>query len=296
MATSGACSVRASSISLGLVSRWAGRPWSCSSTKRLSRPKMSCSRPAFSSAAALVALQQRLQDVAAEAAGGGDEALVVLLEQLPVEAGLVVVALEEGPAGELDEVAVAALGLGQQREVVVELLAALGVAAGVVDAAPPGRPLAAVVVGHVGLGADDRLDPLLAALLVELEGAVHVAVIGHPDRRLAVGDGLGHQLVQPGGAVEHRELGVDVEVGERIPHSRPFSRVWRRRTGPADGANDAAVISSDPTGSARRRRERTQQLDRRPARQRPARARARRRGRSPSPRRRPVRAASSPSS
>ena len=79
-------------------------------------------------------------------------------------------------------------------------------------------PLAAVVVGHVGLGADDRLDPLLVALLVELERAVHVAVIGHADRRLPVGDGLGDQLVEARRAVEHRELGVDVEVGERIGH------------------------------------------------------------------------------
>ena len=45
---------------------------------------------------------------------------------------------------------------------VVELLAALGVAAGVVDPAPAGRALGAVLVGHVGLGADDRLDALLA--------------------------------------------------------------------------------------------------------------------------------------
>ena len=162
----------------------------------------------------LVALQQRLQDVPAEAAGRGDEAVAVLGEQLPVEARLVVVALEERPAGELDEVAVAGLGLGQQREVVVELLAALGVAAGVVDPAPARRALAAVVVGHVGLGADDRLDALLAALLVELQRAVHVAVIGDPDRRLPVGHRLGHQLVEPGRAVQHRELGVDVQVGE----------------------------------------------------------------------------------
>ena len=204
----------ASSISCGLVSRCAGRPWSCSSTNRLSRPKISCSRPAFSSAPLLVALQQRLQHVAAEAAGGGDEALVVLGEQVPVEARLVVVALEEGLAGELDEVAVAGLVLGQQGQVVVELPAALGVAAGVVDPPAAGRALAAVVVGHVGLGADDRLDPLLAALLVELQRPVHVAVVGDAERRLPVGDRLGDQLVEPGRPVEHRELGVDVEVGE----------------------------------------------------------------------------------
>ncbi len=57
--------------------------------------------------ALLVALQQRLQDMTAEAAGGGDQALAVLGEQLPVEARLVVVALEEGLRREVDEVAVA---------------------------------------------------------------------------------------------------------------------------------------------------------------------------------------------
>ena len=110
--------------------------------------------------ALLVALQQRLQHVATEAAGGRDQALVIAREQLPVHPRLVVVALHERQAGELDEVAVALVGLGQQREVVVELLAALGVAAGVVDPASPRRPLAAGLVGHVGLGADDRLDAL----------------------------------------------------------------------------------------------------------------------------------------
>ena len=64
--------------------------------------------------ALLVALEQRLQHVTAEAPGGGDEAVVVLLEQLPVHPGLVVVALEEGQARELDEVAVPDLVLGEQ--------------------------------------------------------------------------------------------------------------------------------------------------------------------------------------
>ena len=101
---------------------------------------------------------------------------------------------------------------------VVELVAAVGVAAGVVGPAAAGRALAAVVVGHVRLGADDRLDAVALALLVEVEDPVHVAVVGDAERRLAVGDRLGDQLVEPGRAVEHRELGVDVEVGERVAH------------------------------------------------------------------------------
>ena len=63
----------------------------------------------------VVAGEQRLQHLAAEAAGGGDDALAVVVEELPVDLGLDVVALEEGPARELDQVAVAGVVLGQQR-------------------------------------------------------------------------------------------------------------------------------------------------------------------------------------
>ena len=95
-------------------------------------------------------------------------------------------------------------------------LAAFGVTARVVDATSPRRSLGAVIVGHVGLGADDRLDALSLALLVELQGAVHVAVIGDADRRLAVADRFGHHLIEARCTVEHREFGVDVEMSEAV--------------------------------------------------------------------------------
>ena len=122
----------------------------------------------------------------------------MLLQDLPVHTGLVVVALHVGPAGQLDQVLVAGVGLGQEGQVVVELAASVDLAAGVVDLAPAGRALRAGVVGHVGLGADDGLDALLAALLVELEHPVHVAVIGDAEGRHAVGHGLRHELVELG--------------------------------------------------------------------------------------------------
>jgi hypothetical protein len=155
----------------------------------------------------------------------------VVGQRLPVEARLVEVPLEEGAAGELDQVAVALVGLCQQRQVVVELLAAVGVAAGVVDPSPPRRAFEPGLVGHVGLGAQDGLDPLLPALLVEVEDAVHVAVVGDAEGRLAVGHGGAHDLADTGSPVEHRVLGVDVEVGEassrmhpgRLPPSRTCS-------------------------------------------------------------------------
>jgi len=174
--------------------------------------------PCLLHGALLVALHQCLQDVATQAPGGGDQAVVVLLEQLPVHARLVVVALQERQAGQLDEVAVPLVVLGQQGEVVVQLLATLGVAARVVDPAATCRALVAAVVGHVGLGADDRLHALLAALLEELEDAVHVAVISDTQARLAILHRLGHEFVETGRAVEHRELGMDMQVGERVAH------------------------------------------------------------------------------
>ena len=179
----------------------------------------------------IVAVEERLQHMTAEASRGGDDARGIPLEQLPVDTRLVVVALHEREAGELDQVVVARLVLGEQGQVVVELLAPLGVAARVVDPPPPRGPLGAVVVRHVGLGTDDRLDPLRVALLVELEGAVHVSVIGDADRRLAVLDRLGHQVGQARRTVEHRVLGVDVEVGERFGHGRTAGALDRRSLG-----------------------------------------------------------------
>jgi hypothetical protein len=43
-------------------------------------------------------------------------------------------------------------------------------------------------------------------------------VIGDADRRLPVGNGLADQLVEARRTVEHRELGVDMEMAERIGH------------------------------------------------------------------------------
>ena len=170
----------------------------------------------------LVTRHQGLQDVAAEAGRGGDEALAVLVEQLPVDAGLVEVPLEEGPAGQLDHVPVAGPVLGQQGQVVVELPATLGVAPGVVQPAPTRRALGPALVGHVGLGADDRRDPGVTTGLVEVQDPVHVAVVGDGQRGLAVGLGRGHRVAHPRRTVEHRELGVVVEVDEG--HSGRFGR------------------------------------------------------------------------
>ncbi len=176
----------------------------------------------------LVACHQRLQHVAPETPRGGDEALVVALEQLPVDARLVVVALEEGQARELDQVAVPDLALGQQGQVVVELLPAFGLATRVIDAAASRRTLEPRLPGHVGLHPDHGLHARVATGLVEVQDPVHVAVVGDAHRRLPIGHRCLDDLCHPRRTVEHRKLGVQVEVDERVPQCRtPSPRTTR---------------------------------------------------------------------
>jgi hypothetical protein len=64
-------------------------------------------------------------------------------------------------------------------------------------------------------------------------------VVGDADRRLAVGSCGTHELTDARRAVEHRELGVHVQVGERI-------RQRRRPLLHSLGTNDKAVIPPGP--------------------------------------------------
>ena len=117
-------------------------------------------------AGVVVALfDQAAAEARLQAAGEDDHALGVRGEQLHVDVRLAArEALEEAGRGELDQVGEAGVALGQQGQVVA-LVADL-----LLDRL--------AVVDEVGLEADDRLDPVLAAGLVEVDGAVHHAVVG----------------------------------------------------------------------------------------------------------------------
>ena len=157
--------------------------------------------------ALVIVLQQSLRHRTAQATGGGDEPFVVLLEQLEVGAGLLEEAVEVRVRGDLDQVAVPLRALGQQREVEDVVLVA-------------SRPIVATGGDHVGLGADDGRDTGVARGAVEVEDAIHVAVVGDAHRRLTIGRRPRHDVGDPGRAVEHGELGVQVEMDERLRQRR----------------------------------------------------------------------------
>ena len=162
----------------------------------------------------LVTGQEGLEHHASETTGGGDQAFGVLSQQLPVNPRLVVVALEIRRRGELEEVLVALRGLGQKGQVVVELVAAVGVPTPVIDLAPAHRALESGLPGHVGLGPDDGVDPGRATGLVEVEDPVHVAVVSDSERRLAICSRRSHKILDSRCSVQHRVLSVRVEMRE----------------------------------------------------------------------------------
>jgi len=166
------------------------------------------------------------------AAGGGDQTFAVALQQIPVEARLAVLPLEAGQRGDAEQVVHAHRAGGQHRHVAERRLAAVGTAvAGFVDHRVPEverLPVEPAPGCVVALHADDRLDPGLGGLAVEVVGAEDVAVIGHGDRGHAHPLGLGEQLRQLGCAVEHGVLGMHMQVHElvRVTHRGlrpPFS-------------------------------------------------------------------------
>ena len=148
---------------------------------------------------------------------------MVLLEQLEVRSRLVVVAAQKRLTGDLDEVLVADVVLCEQDRVVIELLAGACAAARVIGAAGAIGAFGARLVCQVDLASDDRLDPGVAAALVELEDPVHVAVIGDSQGRLTVGNRRVDGVVDTRGTVEHRILGMDMQMGERISQADSFS-------------------------------------------------------------------------
>ena len=115
---------------------------------------------------------QALAEPRLQAAGERDHALGMAVEQLHVDVRLAArESLQEARGAELHQVAEARVVGRQQGEVVALVANALADRLAVVD--------------QVGLQPDDRLDPLLPAGLVEVDGAVHHPVVGEPERRHA---------------------------------------------------------------------------------------------------------------
>ena len=106
-------------------------------------------------------------EFAAHAGGADDQAFAVFFEEFLVDAGLVIEAFERCFGGEFHQVLVADLIFGEGDEVVIAV--AFGV------------PVGAFAGRHVHFTANKWVYACLLALLIELERAVHHAVVGQGD-------------------------------------------------------------------------------------------------------------------
>ncbi len=143
-----------------------------------------------------------------------DQAFVVLFQQVLVDAGLGVKTFEKAGADHLDQVFVAGLVFAQQDQMVVAVDA--------VDFIVPRTG------GHVHFAPDDGLNTGRHGGVVELDAAVHNAVVGDGHGGLAqLLDAL-EQPVDAARAVQQTVFGVQVQVCEltfgSFRHCFPFHR------------------------------------------------------------------------
>ncbi len=172
-----------------------------------------------------LARPERAADHRRQAARGRDQALAVLAQELEVDPGLVVEALEVALRDQRHEVPIAGLVHRDQEQMVDRVEARLVLRALLLLEARARR--------DVGLAADQRLHAGGAGLLVELGRAEEVAVVGHADRALAERPHLLEERRELDRAVEQRVLGVEVQMNEAVPrrHLRsPRRRILARRT------------------------------------------------------------------
>ena len=136
---------------------------------------------------------------------------------LAVDPGLVVVAVDVGVGDEPAEVPIADIVLREQDQV-----EGLGVGLALLLGHRPS--------GDVRLDADDRLDALRDAGLVERDGAVERAVVGDREAVEALGGRRIDEVRDAPEAVQEAELRVDVEMREVVGGNRHGrSRIAPRR-------------------------------------------------------------------
>ena len=147
--------------------------------------------------------QQILRDIASKAGGKADDALAVLFEKAVIDPRAVIEAFDESDARKLDQVPVTGHVFAEQDQVRV-------------------LPHAGLVLyrlrRNVRLHADDRLDARLRALLIKLDHAVHIAVIGDRDRVHAELLSAVDKLADARCAVQQAVFGMHVKMCKA--HSR----------------------------------------------------------------------------
>ena len=170
--------------------------------KQIIEPK----RRAFG--ALVVIGQQGLRHLTRQTGRKADQPLVILLQQLFVDAGLGIKALQKARRHQLDQVFVADFVFTQQHQMVVA-----------VDMA---HFIKAAARGNIHLAPDDRLDSGRLGRFVKLHAAIHYAVVGNGCRCLPHFFQMIKHTVNAAGTVQQAVFCMHVQMGEILLGIRHF--------------------------------------------------------------------------
>ena len=148
-----------------------------------------------------IVIEQQTRHFATKAGAHGDEAIVIVCEQLAVDTRMIIKAFERAQRHELAEIAIAGVVFHEQDEMVRR-----GV--------EPAFLVKARARRDIHLAADDGLDTSLFAGAIKLHGAVHDAVVGDGKGGHAKLDGAVDLVRNAAGAVEQAVSCVVVQVYE----------------------------------------------------------------------------------
>ena len=148
----------------------------------------------------IVACQNGLRDLTGQTGRQADQSLVILLQQLLIDAGLGVKALHKRGRYHFDKVFVTGLIFAQQDQMVIaiDLVHLIKAGAG----------------GNIDFAADNRLDARLFSRLVKLHTAVHNAMVRAGNSGLSALFYALHQLVDAAGTVQKAVFRMDVQMNE----------------------------------------------------------------------------------
>ena len=148
----------------------------------------------------IVACQNGLRDLTGQTGRQADQSLVILFQQLLIDAGLGVKALHKRGRYHFDKVFVTGLIFAQQDQMVIaiDLVHLIKAGAG----------------GNIDFAADNRLDARLFSRLVKLHAAVHNAMVCAGNGGLPALFYALHQLVDAAGTVQKAVFRMDVQMNE----------------------------------------------------------------------------------
>ncbi len=131
----------------------------------------------------------------------------MLLQNLLIHTRLIVETFKVCFADELDQILIAGQVSSQKNQMIVVVVGKTAVFLRVPAAQR-----------HIGFAADDGFDACIFGFAVELDGAEHIAMVGHGDGRLSKGLDLLDERLDLICAVEETELGVKMEMDEGRSH------------------------------------------------------------------------------